>query len=153
MIKTYKIIDCICRDEFDFEVVARVLDVETNVEMCVLINDYSLDQFSDHVDGIYKQLQAGNLIKGELFVLFTQQLDATGVLFFKPRITCDYFKLSAFFEGEFIVDILGENGSVVLDNPNLKLTIKSDADEDLNTKLGTVHLTGELYLKTVGIPF
>ncbi len=43
MIKSYKVIDCICRDEFDFEAVARVLDEETNVEMCVLINDYSLE--------------------------------------------------------------------------------------------------------------
>lgn len=32
MIKSYKVIDCICRDEFDFEAVARVLDEETGYE-------------------------------------------------------------------------------------------------------------------------
>ena len=152
MIKSYKVIDCIFRDEFDFEAVARVLDVETNVEMCVLINDYSLEQFSDHVYGIYKQLHAGDYIKGELFVLFTRQLESTGKLFFKPRITCDYFKLSAYCEGEFAVDKVEESGSVVLENPELNLTIKTDADEEVNVESGTVHLTGELYLKTVGKP-
>ena len=71
-------------------------------------------------------------------------------MFFKPRITCDYFKLSAYCEGEFAVDKVEESGSVVLENPELNLTIKTDADEEVNVESGTVHLTGELYLKTVG---
>ncbi len=153
MIKTYEIIEYICRDEFDFEVVAKVFDVETKVEMCVLINDYSLEQFSDHVDGIYKQIHAGDHIKGELFILFTQQLEPTGTLFFKPKITCDYFKLSAYCEGEYLVDKVKGSGSVVLYNPEFNLKIKTDADEDVNVKSSTVHLTGELYLKTIGSPF
>lgn len=153
MIKTYKIIDCVCRDEFDMEVIARIIDVETNVDMCVVINDHTLQQLSTHVNGIYDQLRVGDCIKGELFAIYTQQLDSTGNLYFKPRITSDHFKLSTYFEGEFSVDNVEENGVVVLENPDLNLTIKTGEDDEIDVKTNTVNLSGELYLKTIGLPF
>ncbi len=154
MIRTYQIIDCKYTDEIDMETFALIRDIEANVMLPVVINDYYFSHYPEHEYDVYEKIRPGDYIKGDLCIIYESIKDSTGTLFF-DLYHSNIKKMRPGFEGEFKIMTVTDSGYIVLQHPTYDITITLDSDTNLNKNdlPETLHVRGELYLETIGSPW
>lgn len=154
MIKTYQIINCKYTNEFDQETYALIHDVEANVMLPVVINDYYFDHYPDHEDDIYEKIRPGDYVKGDLCIIYENIKDSTGTVYFRLYHR-NIKKMKSSFEGEFEIITDTESGNIVLQHPSFDITLTTNSGIGLNKKVmtKTLRISGELYLETIGLPW
>ncbi len=154
MLRTYQIIDCRYTDEFDMETFALVLDVEADVLLPVVINDYYYDHYSEHEYGIYETIKPGDFVKGCLCINYEHLHESTGEPFFRLREP-NGGNMNPTFVGEFKVVSVEEDGRIILQHPDydITLTTNSGINKQIENNQGTLCISGELGLETFGKPW
>ncbi len=112
MFRTFQIIDCRYADEFDMETFALVRDVEADVLLPVVINDYYFDHEDEHKYGVYKKIKPGDYIKGYLCIIYENLHESNGKTFFRLRDP-NGGNMNPAFVGEFKIVSVKENGRIV----------------------------------------
>ena len=154
MFRTFQIIDCRYTDEFDMETFALVRDVEADVLLPVVINDYYFDHEDEHKYGVYKKIKPGDYIKGYLCIIYENLHESNGKTFFRLRDP-NGGNMNPAFVGEFKIVSVKENGRIVLQHPNydITLTTNSEISMQLENNQDTLCISGELGLETFGDPW
>ena len=154
MMRTYQIIDCRYTDELDMETFALVRDVEADVLLPVVINDYYYDHDDEHEYGIYKCIKPGDYIKGYICINYEKLHEPTGETYFRLR---DPYggNMNPTFIGEFKVVSVEEDGRIVLQHPkyDVTLTTNSEISKQIESVPKTLCISGELGLETFGNPW
>ncbi len=154
MMRTYQIIDCRYTDEYDMETFALVRDVEADVLLPVVINDYYYDHDDEHEYGIYKKIKPGDFIKGYICIIYENIHETAGKTFFRLR-NPHVGKMNPSFVGEFKVISVEEDGRVVLQHPKYDVTLTTDSEigKLFESVPQTLSISGELGLETIGNPW
>ena len=157
MIREYVIIKLLIQQEGDDdeEVIALVKDVESRDEFYVVINDYYLSHYPEHLWDSFKELQIGDRIKGELVLINCQTLPLKNRCFFKQkaffisRIRYRMIQSSA-FQGQFEVLDKEKENPLRVKYPYGDFDMRVDENKMLSVNSNEIGLRGELYLETVG---
>ena len=157
MIREYIIIKLAMQQEGDDdeEVIALVKDLESYDEFYVVINDYFLSHYPEHVWGSFKKLQIGDRIKGELVLINCQTMPLKNGCFFtqkKSFISSINYRLihSSVFKGQFEVLRKDKENPFSVKYPYGNYDMRVDENRMIAFNSTEIALRGELYLETVG---
>jgi hypothetical protein len=160
MIREYQIINVELHqaDEDDEEVIATVRDVISCDEFYVVINDYFLEHYPEHLWDTFNKLQKNDRIKGELVLINCQITELMSSCYFSQKgYLVDLHLLfqkssikSAGFTGQFEVLKTDDSIPISVKYPYGTYDIRVDKNRLLKVESKEIGLRGELYLETIG---